>query len=94
MYTFKVYGEKKEKKKAKGISMCTKEHHLTFSMYEEALRKKKAETVAPKDLIRSGWHQLYIDTIQKKCLSAFDDKRYILEDGVSSYAYGHYKIKT
>ena len=40
MYTFKVYGEKKEKKKAKGISMCAKEHHFTFSMYEEALRKK------------------------------------------------------
>ena len=40
MYTVKVYGEKKERKKAKGISMCAKEHHLTFSMYEEALRKK------------------------------------------------------
>ena len=49
--------------------------------------------MAPKDLIRSGSHQLYIDTIQKKCLSAFDNKRHILEDGVSSYAYGHYKIK-
>ena len=29
--------------------------------------------------------------INKVSLSAYDDKRYILDDGITSYAYGHYK---
>ena len=29
---------------------------------------------------------------RKKTLSAFDDKRYLLNDGISSLAYGHYII--
>jgi len=32
--------------------------------------------------------------IKKIGLSAYDDKRYILEDGISSYAYGHYRIRS
>ena len=31
--------------------------------------------------------------INKISLSCFDDKRYILEDGIHSYAYGHYRIQ-
>ena len=27
-------------------------------------------------------------------LSCFDDKRYLLDDDIKSYAYGHYKIPT
>ena len=34
---------------------------------------------------------LYLETVHKKCLTAFDDKRYILPDG-STYAFSHYKI--
>ena len=30
--------------------------------------------------------------VNKISLSCFDDKRYILNDGVNSYACGHYKI--
>jgi len=30
--------------------------------------------------------------INKSCLSAFDDKRYILDDGVHTLAYGHESI--
>ena len=43
------------------------------------------------DLIRSHSHQLYVERVHKKCLTAFDDKRYILPDG-STYGFGHYKI--
>jgi len=31
--------------------------------------------------------------IKKRCLNAFDDKRYILEDGVSTPAYGHKNLR-
>ena len=42
--------------------------------------------------IRSQRHQLGSYEIDKVSLSCFDDKRYIHDNGMSSYAYGHYKI--
>ena len=37
-------------------------------------------------------HQIKSYEINKVSLSCYDDKRYILEDGIHSYAYGHYAI--
>jgi len=31
--------------------------------------------------------------MSKLCLCAFDDKRYILDDGVRTLAYGHYSLR-
>ena len=42
--------------------------------------------------ITSDKHTLNITESNKIAVSAFDDKRYYLSDGMSSYAYGHYKI--
>lgn len=42
---------------------------------------------------RSRKHEIYTDNITKVCLSFQDDKRFIREDGVSTYAWGHYKLK-
>ena len=41
--------------------------------------------------IRSQKHQLGSYEINKVSLSCFDDKRYIHDNGISSYAYGHHK---
>jgi hypothetical protein len=42
--------------------------------------------------IRSYDHQLYNITINKLGLSPLDDQRYILDDGISSLAYCHWRI--
>ena len=42
--------------------------------------------------IRSDCHQISSYEINKISLSPFDDKRYMLSDGISSYAYGHLNI--
>ena len=42
--------------------------------------------------IRSDCHQISSYQINKISLSPFDDKRYILSDGISSYAYGNLNI--
>ena len=43
--------------------------------------------------IRSDHHQIESYQLNKISLSCFDDKRYIHNDGIHSYAYGHYQIK-
>ena len=42
--------------------------------------------------IRSEKHQLGSYELNKISLSCFDDKRFIHQNGITSYAYGHYKI--
>ena len=43
-------------------------------------------------MIRSFDHNVYTVNVTKVSLSAYDDKRYILDDGVTSYAYDHFRI--
>ncbi len=62
-------------------------------MYEDTLMDRK-ELLSSMNLIRSHSHEIYTETVTKKSLSAFDDKRYLLDDGVSSLSYGHYYIGT
>jgi len=52
----------------------------------------KTRTFLEMKQIRSFNHELYTITLNKIGLSCYDDKRYILEDGVTSLAYGHKKI--
>ena len=42
------------------------------------------------NVIRSDKHDVFTEEINKVALSANDDKRVILEDGISTLAYGHY----
>ena len=39
---------------------------------------------------RSEYHQLSSYQFNKISLSCYDDKRYIHNDAITSYAYGHY----
>ena len=42
---------------------------------------------------RTNKHVITTCRMDKKSLSAFDAKRWVLEDGISSYAYGHYRTR-
>ena len=42
--------------------------------------------------LRSVGHQVVVNAVNKVALNCFDDKRYILDDTVSSLAYGHYSL--
>jgi hypothetical protein len=43
-------------------------------------------------MIRSFDHHIYTVNVNKVSLSAYDDKRFIRDDGIESYAYGHKAI--
>ncbi len=52
----------------------------------------KKEEYRKMNTIRSYKHQLYTEEINKKAFGAFDDKIYILENGINSLPYC-YKYK-
>ncbi len=89
MYSLQ-HGEK-EKKTAKGIKKYVVNKRLKHTMYRDCLfnRKPRQDTM---NMIRSESHKLHSITINKVSLSPFDDKRYLLADGITSLAYGHYAI--
>ena len=43
--------------------------------------------------IRSEYHHISSYEINKTSLSCYDDKRYLLDDGKTSLAYGHFRKK-
>ena len=44
--------------------------------------------------IRCNCHEIRSYEINKVSLSCFDDERYLLDDGIKSYVYGHYSLAT
>jgi hypothetical protein len=84
-------GKLTEKKTAKGIKKSVIKHHTKHDHYRECLFDRTVH-LSSMNQIRSYNHQLYNITINKLGLSPFDDKRYILYDGINILAYGHWRI--
>ena len=79
-----------EKQRCKGIQRCAQKK-LKHSDYLDQLLRP-AENVLVNRRIGSKLHQLYTWESKKRGLCSFDDKRFLLEDGVHSYAFGHHAI--
>ena len=77
---------------AKGIKKMVIKKENKHSNYKDVLFNKKQLHPTVKT-IRSEKHQLSHE-INKTSLSCFDDKRYIHDNGMTSYPYGHYKINS
>ena len=81
-----------EKKTAKGIKRATIKHDLRHDKYRKTLLDETCTDV-DMNLIRSRRHQLYSEHVHKQALSPYDDKRYVLDDKVSTRAHGHQRNK-
>ena len=79
-------------KTAKGIKKNVIKNDIKHENYKDTLFNNKQIHHKMKT-IRSKNHQLGSYEINKVSLSCVDDKRYILDNGINSYAYGHYLIK-
>ena len=92
----KVYSYMKDNqtggKTAKGIKKNVIKNDIKHENYKQTLLENK-QMYHKMKTIRSRNHKLGSYEINKVSLSCFDDKRYILENGIKSYAYGHYLIK-
>ena len=78
-------------KTAKGIKKNIITKNIKHEDYKEVLFNNKQMHHTMKT-IRSNNHQLGSFELNKISLSCFDDKRFIHQNGITSYAYGHYKI--
>ena len=78
-------------KTAKGIKKNVIKKDIKHEDYKNVLFNNKQLHHKMKT-IRSEKHQLGSFELNKISLSCFDDKRFIHENGITSYAYGHYAV--
>ena len=90
MYSY-IKDNQKVGKTAKGIKKNIIKNNIKHEDYKNILINNKQIHHTMKT-IRSINHQLGSYELNKVSLSCFDDKRYIANDGINSFAYGHYEI--
>ena len=92
MYSY-IKDNNKGGKTAKGIKKNIINNNIKHTDYKNVLLENRQIQHTMKT-IRSSKHQLGSYEINKISLSCFDDKRYILTNGIESLAYGHYYISS
>ena len=92
LYSYKMYEGEEEIKKCKGIKKQVVKSSISHEDYKTCLLTGK-EQLRKQNILRSYSHEVYTEEVNKVALSALDDKRYILSDGIHTLAWGHYKIK-
>ena len=92
LYSLIIEGEKKEKKVAKGVKKCVINKKLCFNDYKDVLNNK-TQLKREMNFIKSKLHKVNTINIEKICLSAYDNKSYILDNGIDMLRFGHYLIK-
>ena len=81
-------GEVLDVKKLKGIQKWVVKKNISFDNYYECLFNKR-EHYADTTSLRSFKHKIKTLSARKKALVPFDDKRYLLRDGITSIPFGH-----
>ena len=91
LYSFKME-DGEENKRCKGVKKQVVKETITHEDYKTCLTTGK-EILRKQNILRSYEHEVYTEEVNKIALSATDDKRHILSDGMHTLAWGHYKIK-
>jgi hypothetical protein len=92
MYSLLVSNTLPSKRTAKGIKKGFIDLHLRHELYLQTLNNK-VSTHAQFLNFRSRSHKIETVKFDKICLNSYDDKRFVLNDGIHTLAYGHYLIK-
>lgn len=86
--------DRKEVKTAKGFrKYVIKKKYITHENYKHCLING-TQMLHSMRTIKSVNHQIASYELNKISLSCLDDKRYIHDNGISSYVYGYYEIGT
>ena len=90
LYSYKMF-EGEESKKCKGVKKSVVKKSITHEDYKKCLTDRKPQ-LRKMNVIRSYKHNVFTEEVNKVALSADDDKRHILEDGINTLALEHYRI--
>lgn len=90
MYSFLDEGLS-ETKKAKGVTGTTLQN-IQHEDFKNAVFNQE-EAFHVMEMIRSENHEIHTILQKKKTLNPMDTKRYILEDGINTRAYGHWRTE-
>ena len=90
MYSM-MSSEDEHKLTAKGVKRHCARAQLSYQDYLDCVLKCTSEDVT-FNCLRNQNHSIFTVEQTKKGITCFDDKTYILEDGISSYKWGHYRI--
>jgi len=90
LYSCKISGEE-DHKKCKGVAKAVRKS-ITHDDYNKCLFTRK-EQLRKMNAIWSHLHEVYTEEVNKVALSADDDKRVILADGISTLSCGHWRVK-
>ena len=77
----------KEVNKAKGVNKKLRHKEYVHVLFNRRVIRRKMKR------IQSALHKIGTYDINKISLSCFDDKRYVLDDGINTTAYFNKKIK-
>lgn len=77
--------------KAKGVKRSTIKRELRHDKFRECLETKKL-TKHKMYGLRSYNHEIYLEKVNKIGLNPYDNKRWILLDGIQTLPYGHWRI--
>ncbi len=81
-----------QKKKCKGIRKYIIKKEITIEDYEECLFSRQPQ-FRTMNAIRSRRHDVGAERMNKTALSADDDKRVVLPDGIHTLAIGHWQTQ-
>ena len=91
---YSILSKHEEKKRAKGVSTRVVKKKLTHDDYKDCLFNPSKKFYRHQKRIGQENHLLFTMNQNKVSLNSFDDKRYLWDDGINSYAYGHHSISS
>jgi len=89
LYSYRMVGE--DHKRCKGVKKNVVKKTISHDDYKDCLFTRRHK-LRKMNVIRSYHHDIYTEKVNKVALSADDDKRVILQDGIHTLAYGHYSL--
>src|SRR5688572_3333701 len=89
LYSYKLAGV--DHKKCKGVRKNVVKKSINHEDYRNCLFTKREQS-RRMNVIRSHQHDIYTEEVNKVALSADDDKRIVMMDGISTLSYGHYSL--
>ena len=91
LYAYKLFENGKEAKKAKAIKRNVVQKEISFVDFRNCFLTKNP-IYKKQNVFKTDKHDIYTVELNKKALSAYDDKRFILGNGINTLAWGHFKI--